>query len=127
MMRHPRVQVSDSALDRETVAFATVFLFNVCISGKNEGPPKSSFLKGGFRRNVNIKSQRDAAASPSSSLGFSSGEGNGSICYRFSFYTWGGQNEPQHPLLTSFSIYIWAAITILHYFYWISQDNSIYL
>ena len=56
-----------------------------------------------------------------------SGKGNGSICYRFSFYTWGGQNEGQHPLSTSFSIYIWAAITILHYFYWISQDNSIYL
>ena len=36
-MKGSRVQVSDSALDRETVAHATVFLFNVCISGKNEG------------------------------------------------------------------------------------------
>ena len=53
-MKGSRVQVSDSALDRETVAHATVFLFNVLGLALNEGSPKSPFLKGRFRGNVKI-------------------------------------------------------------------------
>ena len=48
----------------------------------NEGPPKSSFPKGGFRKNVNIVPKWECAvAFPSSSLGFSSKKDNLAVVF----------------------------------------------
>ena len=71
-MKGSRVQVSDSALENERIVTKTILLFfNMYMLVVNEGPPKSSFAKGGFRRNVNI-SPNGMQRIPSSSLGFSS-------------------------------------------------------
>ena len=56
MRQHPRVQVSDSALEGERIAnVLSFFFFMLCQTALDSAPPRSlPFSKGEFRRNVNI-------------------------------------------------------------------------